>query len=257
MHSYQINKTDQNIFNTLFLDIKTASLKPSFEDLSPSQKCLWKHKANYLAKKTLLDFNQQLVEDLYSEKAAIYSEFGKIICISVGIFVKQNGRVRFKTKSFNDESEKKILENFLDLIRKKFNNPTLFSFCGHNIQEFDIPYICRRSLVNGIKLPTSLNLQGKKAWQVKHLKDTLQLWKFGDYKHYTSLHLLCDVFNIPYSPKLLGTSYVEEVNKKSETLLISQNCEQDVKATAMLYCKMIGQYERLFKSSLSLELSDS
>lgn len=257
MYSYKIEKTEHKIFNTLFIDIKTASFKPSFEDLSPNQQCLWKHKANHLTKNTLLDFNQQLIEDLYREKAAIYSEFGKIICISVGIFIKQSGRIHFKTKSFSDSSEKNILEGFIDLIRKKFNNPLQFSFCGHNIQEFDIPYICRRSLINGISLPNALNIQGKKAWQIKHIKDTLQLWKFGDYKHFTSLNLLCDLFNIPHSPNLLERSIVEEADELVKTEIISQNCEQDVKATAMLYCKMIGQFERLFKDQRELKLVNS
>ena len=235
-------RLNHHIFDTLFMDVETVSEKSTFNELSPSKKSLWSHKASQIAKLSWLDVSQQMVEDLYQEKAAIYAEFGKIICISVGMFVRSAGKIHFRKKSFYGENENEILVDFIDMVKKNFNNPNKYHICGHNIREFDVPYICRRSLVNGIKLPGILDISGKKAWQLDYIIDTLQLWKFGDYKHYTSLALMCEVFDIP-SPKnsLDGSKVGEAYWKENKLDYIAEYCEQDVEAVAYLLAKMVGR----------------
>src|SRR5690606_16634374 len=138
---------------------------------------------------------------LYKDRAAIYSEFGKIICISVGIvFRDKNQRLSLRLKSFADEDEAKLLSDFAALLNQYYKNPDRQFICGHNIKEFDVPYICRRMVVHQIVHPGMLQLHGKKPWETKHLLDTLELWKFGDAKSFTSLKLLAAVLGFP-SPK--------------------------------------------------------
>jgi len=228
------------IFQTLFVDIETVPQQKKYELLSSAQKSLWTTKATQLAKRSWLNVTPQIIEDLYTQKAAIYSEFGKIVCISVGMFTKLNGEIIFKKKSFVSDNEKQIIEGFTFLIASHFKNPDRFLFCGHNIREFDIPYICRRALINGVKLPRALSISGKKAWELKYLVDTLQLWKFGDYKNFASLELLCEIFKIP-SPKseIDGSLVAEYYYEKNEIETIREYCEKDVESVAFLYAKMI------------------
>ena len=240
-----MKKYQSKLFNTMFVDIETVSQQKDFNSLSKSKKCLWTTKATQLAKRSWLNVTPQLVEDLYSEKAAIYSEFGKIVCISVGMFVTVNGKITFRKKSYASADEKELLQGFMDLVSKHFTNPDRFYFCGHNIREFDIPYICRRSLINSVKLPRVLDISGKKAWELHYLVDTLQLWKFGDYKNFASLALLCEIFEIP-SPKseIDGSLVAEFYWERNEIEKIQKYCEQDVEAVAYLFTKMIG-YDQL------------
>lgn len=237
-----MEKYNHQFFNTIFIDIETISEKASYQDLSPSKKSLWKYKSKNIAKRALLNFDSELAESMYKNKAGIFAEFGKIVCISVGMFYRIKGKIEFQKKSFYSHNEKELLENFIKLITKSFNNPAKYNFCGHNIREFDIPYICRRALINNLKLPSILNISGKKAWQIDHLIDTLQLWKFGDYKHYTSLSLLCDIFNIPSPKDDIDGSMVGEIYWDSGKIdRIAEYCENDVKAVAYLFAKMIGR----------------
>ncbi len=217
----------------LFLDIETVSQKKTYTDLSENMQALWDKKAQYLMK------NDETSADIYG-KAAIFAEFGKIICISVGIINEEGGTKQVRIKSFYDDDEKKILFDFRDLLVKSFNKTDRF-LCGHNGKEFDFPYIARRMLINGISLPAALDIAGKKPWEVRHL-DTMELWKFGDYKHYTSLNLLTEIFNIP-SPKddidgsMVGQVYWQENDLKR----IVNYCEKDVVALIQLYLRLNGK----------------
>src|SRR5690554_199495 len=170
-----------NLENILFLDIETASLVSSFHELNPRLKAEWERKCKHFTAD-----EDRTIEELFFEKAGIFAEFGKVICIGVGYFVYNKGKdgLQFRTKSFSFEDEYSILDSFGELLGKK--NWTL---CAHNGKEFDFPYLCRRMLINGIRLPEPLQMAGKKPWEIRHL-DTLELWKFGDYKHYTRLELL-------------------------------------------------------------------
>ncbi|MCA1759043.1 MAG: ribonuclease H-like domain-containing protein, partial [Bacteroidales bacterium] len=181
---------DLNIKEVLFIDIETAPISPEFGKLSENWQKLWEHKMKSQLK------DDETAEDLY-QRAGIYAEFGRIICISMGYITQKEGEKFYRVKSFYDENEKMLINNFFQAI-EKFMRAGKCKLCAHNGQEFDFPYIARRAIVHGLNLPKILDIAGTKPWEIKdQLLDTLQLWKFGDYKHYTSLSLLCELFNIP------------------------------------------------------------
>lgn len=217
-----------NLSDIYFLDVETVSLRPHFEDLSEREQMLWDKKSIYWRK-------EDTPGKAY-ERAGIYAEFGKIICISVGIIVKD----KLHIKSFYSNNEKELLEDFA-LSLDKFSKKRTIKLCAHNGKEFDFPYICRRMLINEIQLPKILQVQMKKPWEVPFI-DTLELWRFGDYKNYTSLDLLCEVFNIP-TPKenldgaQVGNTYWVENNMNK----IITYCESDVVALVQLFLKISGQ----------------
>ncbi len=226
---YQLNK-----FNILFLDIETVPAYQAYSSMPDKLKELWAKKMAYSIEKENLD-----AEEIYN-RAGIYAEFGKIICISVGFFYSKSGKTKFRIKSFYNDQEKDLISEFNGLLKQSFNSNNHY-LCGHNGKEFDFPYIARRSLLNGLKLPALLDIAGSKPWEIKHL-DTMELWKFGDYKHYTSLALLTEIFNIP-SPKddidgsEVGRVYWEEKNIKR----IVEYCQKDVLAVAQLFLRYRGE----------------
>jgi hypothetical protein len=224
-----IEKLD--IENLLFFDIETVPEIEDFKDLDPTKKELFDLKTKYQRKEEFT------VEEFY-DRAGIWAEFGKIICISVGYFTFIKGEFQFRiTTLFGDEP--KILSDFTNLIDNHFSDNTKL-LCGHNIKEFDIPYISRRLLINGMKLPGKLNLMGKKPWEIPHL-DTLELWKFGDYKHFTSLNLLANVLGIP-SPKddIDGSEVAKVYFQEKDLDRIIKYCEKDVLAVAQVFLKLRG-----------------
>lgn len=218
----------KNIENTniLFIDIETVPAGKNFIDLSEKMKLLWDKKSKYFRTE------DQEAEDVY-ERAGIYAEFGKIICISAGYLNKE--RI-FRIKSFYGDNEKILLTEFRSMLQKAYRGSDKF-LCAHNGKEFDYPYIARRMLINGIEIPDILDMAGKKPWEVKHL-DTLELWKFGDYKHYTSLELLTEVFNIPTPKDDIDGSMVAKVYWEENDLPgIVSYCEKDVLAVVQLFLK--------------------
>lgn len=229
-----------NIGSILFLDIETVSGKATYAELDETFQGLWTIKARSVLRK----FDEEVTADesaeAYSDRAGIFAEFGKIICISVGLVYrdKDNKKLAVRLKSFADDDESKVLKDFCELLNQHYNNPAKHNLCGHNIREFDIPYICRRLLINQLPLPAMMDIAGKKPWETKHLIDTLEFWKFGDYKNYTSLKLLAAVFGFP-SPKddidgsEVGRVYWEEKDLKR----IAVYCEKDVLATVQLYLR--------------------
>jgi 3'-5' exonuclease len=213
----------------LFLDIETVPQQSSYEDLSERMSGLWDKKAKQIVRR---DEETQSAEEIYN-RAGIYSEFGKIVCISVGMVHGEDKNLEFRLKSFYGDDEKKILEEFATLLNTYYNKADDI-LCGHNAKEFDFPYICRRMLVNGIKLPNTLDIAGKKPWEITHL-DTLELWKFGDYKHYTALNLLCAIFDIPTPKDDIDGSDVWRVYWQDKDLRrIATYCEKDVLTVAQL-----------------------
>lgn len=221
--------------NILFLDIETVPEVALFEDLSDVKKELFALKTSYQRKpKTNLE-SEIPVEDFYS-KAGVWAEFGKIVCISVGYFVSQQKERSFRVKSFFNEDEKILLEEFKSLLEKHFCGKNKL-LCGHNGKEFDFPFIARRMIINQISLPSKLNLFGKKPWEVPHI-DTLELWKFGDFKHYTSLKLLTTILEIPSPKDDIDGSQVAEVYYKEKNLKrIAAYCEKDTIAVAQLFLR--------------------
>lgn len=211
--------------NILFFDIETASEQEKFFDLPDEKQHLFDIKTAYQRK------DDYTPEEFY-DRAGIWAEFGKIICISVGYFVLKNDIRNFRVTSLFGE-EKKILQDFTDLINQHFSQASHL-LCGHNAKEFDIPYIARRMIIHGMPLPDKINLFGKKPWEVPHL-DTMELWRLGDYKHFTSLRLLTNVLNIP-SPKddIDGSevNYVYWVENDIDRIVTY--CEKDVIAVAQI-----------------------
>jgi len=219
-----------NIENILFLDIETAPEYPSYDDLPEIFKKLWDKKAMRIKKE------ENDTPDFLYERAGIYSEFGKIICISVGIM--KDGEIRIK--SFFGDDEKLLLSDFSKMLSTKFNSKTNL-LCAHNGKEFDFPYIARRMLIHNIRLPEMLDIAGKKPWEISHL-DTMELWKFGDYKNYTSLELLAAIFNIPTPKDDIDGSMVGEVYWKEKDLpRIVKYCQKDVLTIAQLFLRYQGK----------------
>jgi len=217
----------------LFIDIETVSGQDSFETLSPKLQELWEKKSNYFRSE------EESAADVY-QRAGIYAEFGKIVCISTGMIAQKDGIRKFIAKSFYGDDEKRLLEDFADMLTRFCTKPNR-NLCAHNGKEFDFPYIARRMLINGVKLPEVLDIAGKKPWEVQFV-DTMELWKFGDYKHYTSLALLCEVFNIPTPKDDIDGSMVGEVYWKEKDIeRIAIYCEKDILATAQLFLKYQGQ----------------
>jgi len=215
-----------NLQKILFLDIETVPETEKFEELSDLKQELFSKKTEYQRKTDEIS-----PKDFY-QRAGIWAEFGKIICISVGFFTQEGGKQKFRLTSFYGD-EKKLLEDFKKLINKHFNKPEHL-LCAHNGKEFDFPFIARRMIINRIDLPDKLDLFGKKPWEVAHL-DTLDLWKFGDYKHYTSLQLLTNILDIP-SPKddIDGSQVAEVYYKEKDLQRIVKYCEKDTIAVAQL-----------------------
>jgi hypothetical protein len=215
--------------NVLVLDIETVPQYSNFTEVPENWKQLWSKKASFLAR------NEETPEELY-QRAGIYAEFGKIICISVGIFVRNGEAYSFRTKSYYGDDEVSLLDDFATLLNSKFSGAQKL-LCGHNGKEFDFPYIARRMVINGIALPKPLNIAGKKPWEINHL-DTMELWKFGDFKNFTSLELLATVFDIPTPKDDIDGSMVAEVYYEDGDLeRIKKYCEKDIVTLANLLLK--------------------
>ena len=226
--------------NILFLDIETVPEVEDFKDLDAVKKELWEHKSQYQRKD---DFT---AEEFY-DRAGIWAEFGKIICISVGYFNFKGDKREFRVTSFHGE-ESKLLKEFKKLLNSHFKYPKNL-LCAHNGKEFDFPYIARRMIIHGMKLPYKLDLFGKKPWEVPHL-DTMELWKFGDYKHYTSLKLMANILGIPSPKEDIDGSMVRDVYYEEKDLdRIITYCELDVVTTAQVLLRLRNE-EILDKSEI-------
>lgn len=218
-----------NLEHVLFLDIETVPEHPHFEDLDIEEKALWEQKTTYQRK-------DEFTPEEFYDRAGIWAEFGKIICISVGYFANKGDIRQFRTTSFHGE-EKQLLREFKALLETHFNRPHQL-LCAHNGKEFDFPYIARRMIIHGITLPYKLNLFGKKPWEIAHL-DTMELWKFGDYKHYTSLRLMTKVLGIPSPKDDIDGSQVRNVFYEEHDIdRIITYCEKDVIAVAQILLRL-------------------
>ncbi len=216
--------------NILFLDIETAAQVHKYNDLDERQKHLWAAKIHYIAER-----DNKSAEELFN-KAAIWAEFGKIICISVGYLITEQGNTTLRVKSFYGHNEKHLLENFSALLTNHFNKEKHI-LCAHNGKEFDFPYISRRFIINNIPLPKQFANWGKKPWEIKHL-DTLELWKFGDHKHYTSLDLLTAILGIPSPKNQIDGSMVNHIYwEENDLQKIAGYCQKDVIAVCKVFLK--------------------
>jgi len=222
-----------SIENILFLDIETVPGSPDYESTPAELKKFWDKKSSYFRKEN------DTPESVY-ERAGIYSEFGKIIVICVGHIVNREGARSLRIKAFSGDDEAKVLTEFSEML-KKFSINRDVDLCAHNGKEFDFPYIARRMLINGLHIPKILDVAGKKPWEVRFL-DTMELWKFGDYKNYTSLDLLSHLFGIPTPKDDIDGSMVAQVYWKDKDLpRIVKYCQKDVVAIAQLFLRYKGE----------------
>ena len=224
------------IENILFLDIETVPQYADFGQLPENLKKLWNKKAEQLSRHDKFSEEGPRDPELVYERAGIYAEFGKIICISTGVFRNQTLWI----KSFSGDDETMLLTGFCDLLNKAAEKR--FSYlCAHNGKEFDYPYIIRRLLINGLPVPAILDLSGKKPWEVNHL-DTLELWKFGDFKNYTSLELLAASFGIP-TPKddIEGSDVARVYWEEHDLIRIVTYCQKDVITIVNLFQRFQGK----------------
>lgn len=214
----------------IFIDVETIPQTQFYDDLPERWQQLWDKKARFLISE------EQTPKDVY-QQAGIYAEFGKIVCISCGIVqFGSNGRM-LRLKSYAGENEKELLQNFANMLNALDEEHLL---CAHNGKEFDFPYICRRMLINQVEMPKILDIQGKKPWEIQHI-DTMQMWKFGDYKHFTSLDLLAAVFDIPTPKDDIDGSMVYSVYYEDKDLpRIVKYCEKDVLTLVNLFLKWKG-----------------
>ena len=221
--------------HVLFIDIEPV---PQYENLASApekMQILWTKKAGQIGKEG------ETADDLYG-RAGIYSEFGKIICISVGVITEKNP-LSLRLKSFYGSDEKSLISDFSSMLTKFSRTNREVLLCAHNGQEFDFPFIARRLLINGLPLPAVFDIAGAKPWEIKDVMiDTLQLWKFGDYKHYTSLELLCAIFDIPTPKDDIDGSQVAGIYYNTfDIQRIARYCEKDTLAIAQLLLKFKGE----------------
>lgn len=222
----------------IFIDIETVAQYPRYENVSSPLQQHWLHKVQFLR-----EFKEGIatVDELYEEKAGIYAEFGRIVCIGIGRLVYENDQLILNQKSIHYDDERQILIEFNKIIYQRSQLGKII-FVGHNIKEFDLPYICRRMIILGLPLPDVLQLSQKKPWEIPH-QDTLELWKFGDYKHYVSLDLLANIFGLPSSKQEICGSDVGRVYwKDNNAKIICEYCLSDVYTTSLVYLHLKGYH---------------
>jgi 3'-5' exonuclease len=228
------------IRNLLFIDIETVSGHATYEGLMAQEQELWYGKHKTLKAEEPADVG-------YSLRAGIYAEFAKVVCISMGYFKydRETNQDQFRIKSISGDDEQQVLSEFATLLGVFHDRNEKLLFCGHNIREFDLPFLCRRMIVNRVKLPVLLDMAGKKPWETEHL-DTMQLWKFGDYKHFTSLKLLAYILGIP-SPKgdIDGKDVGRVYYQEGDLARISAYCQRDVVTTARVMMRLKQELDEL------------
>lgn len=223
-----------NFNNILFLDIETVSQYETYENLPDDWRELWNTKAQLIMRNKEVETSETIYD-----RAGIYAEFGRIICISCGCIQGTGEDKKLVIKSFSGHDEVKLLTEFAEMLKKWTDNNKLL--CAHNGKEFDYPYICRRMVINNISIPDAMKIAGKKPWDIKHL-DTMELWKFGDYKSYTSLKLLAKVLGVPSPKDDIDGSMVYAVYWVEKDLdRIVTYCQKDVITLAQIYLRFYNE----------------
>ena len=233
----------------LFLDIETVPCWEYYGQMEGHVKKLWDKKANGWKEKDI-QLAHLSCEELFYRRGGVYAEFGKIVAIGLGMLYIKRGEVRLRVKCISHPSEKVILSQFLQVLqtletnlknkRASADKDSCALLCAHNGKEFDFPYIARRLLINGMRLPEALKLHSKKPWDIPHL-DTMDLWRFGDYKTYTSLDLLAATFGVESSKTKMDGSQVCEIYYKEKNIeKIARYCSQDVITLVQVLLRMSG-----------------
>lgn len=218
--------TYTDIEKILFIDIETVPIVYQYGDLDEIKKDLWNKKWQY---------NKDISPEIQYNKAGIYAEFAKVVCIGFGFYSQR----KYHINTIADADEKKVLSRFGDLLKKQFNTDS-HVLCAHNGKEFDFPFLCRRHLIANLPLPKLLQIQGKKPWEIKHI-DTMELWKFGDIKNFSSLNLLANIFDIP-SPKddMDGSMVAKTFYEDNDLPRIEKYCKKDVITLTRVYNRFAG-----------------
>ena len=225
MPSYSLN-------NILFLDIETVPEHASYDGVPDDWKKLWGKKAELIIK----DKQADTQESIYN-RAGIYAEFGKIVCISCGIISGHGSLRKLILKSFYGHDEKKLLDEFCEMLTKWSSEGNKY-LCAHNGKDFDFPFMCRRFIVRAMTIPNILDLSGKRPWEIPHL-DTMEMWKFGEYRNFTSLNLLAQVLGIPTPKDDMDGSMVHEIYwKDSDLMRIANYCQKDVITVVQVYLRL-------------------
>ncbi len=233
-------KQNFSIKRVLFIDIETAPQFPDYSSLPEALRPHWDKKTEKIRRFNTEDEEQDPAK-LYTMRAGIYSEFAKVICITLGIISKKNGRQSLRLKSIYGDNEKDILIGFIELLDRYYPDTTNSWVCGHNIKEFDIPFLCRRMIIHRLPLPQLLQISGRKPWELHYLLDTLDMWKFGDYKNYTSLNLLAAILDIPSPKDDIDGSQVGQVYwEEGDIQRIVRYCEKDVRTVARVFLRISG-----------------
>jgi 3'-5' exonuclease len=230
----------EHLKGILFIDIETVPLLPDFSQLSDGMQAEWTKKSRFLKNVT------EGVADpasLFSERAGIFSEFAKVVCIGFGSLYAQDSTWKMRLKSLVNDDERQLLTDFCEVITKFTKHYKDLRFCGHNIKEFDIPFLCRRMVINKMGLPQCMQVAGKKPWEVTHL-DTMDMWRFGDHKNFTPLSLLAEVLGIPSPKNDIDGSMVASVYWKEKDLKrIGDYCTGDVLTSAQVFLKLSGIHD--------------
>jgi len=229
----------KDLKNILFLDIETVSIYPTFDQLNELEKSLWQKKTRFFSSKREYLTGDELSAS-YIMRAGIYAEFAKVVCITVAYIKTEDKQYeKMRLKSFYGDNEKELLQEFKELMDTYYFDPNTHYLSGHNIKEFDVPFLCRRMLINEINLPKLFNIRGKKPWQIAYFLDTLEMWRFGDLKNYTSLNLLATCLGIA-SPKddIDGSQVSHVYHEEHDVDRIVKYCEKDVKTTVQVLLKM-------------------
>lgn len=227
----------EQLKDILFIDIETVPIVQQFDSLPERLQTEWTKKAKHL--KSSINENADAAS-LFKEKGGIFSEFSKVVCIGIGSLHLHEDGWKMRLKSLVNHDEKVLLKELCEVLTKFNEYYSNFRFCGHNVKEFDIPFLCRRMIINGLGLPECMQLSGKKPWEIAHL-DTLELWRFGDYKHFTSLSLLAAVLDIPSPKEDIDGSMVASVYWNENDLeRIGRYCMLDVLTAARVFLKLKG-----------------
>lgn len=221
----------------LFIDIETVPTQPEFHLLPEGMQKEWVRKSKFV--KSAIEGNTDPAM-LFEERAGIFSEFAKVVCIGFGSLNNNDHNWKMRLKSLVNDNEKILLNDFREVLDRFTKHYKELRFCGHNIKEFDIPFLCRRMIINGVPLPACMQVAGKKPWEVSHL-DTIEMWRFGDHKNFTSLSLLAEILGIPSPKSDIDGSMVSDVYWKGKDLArIGSYCLQDVLTSARVYLRLNG-----------------
>ncbi|MDX1478118.1 MAG: ribonuclease H-like domain-containing protein [Saprospiraceae bacterium] len=225
----------------LFIDIETVSEHPDLTMVPEPLQDLWQQKGGRFARYAGQEWTPEVAAETYEQKAAIFAEFGRVVVISAGFLYRSEGGWAMKIKSFARDDERALLHEFAQLLDQHYSDPSQHYLCGHNIREFDIPFLCRRMIIKGLALPDIINVTGKKPWETAHFLDTMTFWKFGDIKHYTSLSLLATILGVPTPKDDIDGSDVGRVYwEENDLARIVQYCEKDVATVAQVLLRLQG-----------------